>query len=277
MTAFSKGWWLCLPCLFALAACGPRDQGLPNPSTGTGAKANEAKLPTPPKAQPSPAVSKESFDEPVIRASVEVLKAEARVWPALLGSSTCVDLSATERICAGGDAKAANPENEFLVVAVDFRNLGAQTFEVPGGFLEVVYEGEVVRYESVGGGDSAPSIAQPYGRAILRGSFEVPIRVLDSGEFHLRTGELKIPLTFESPAQASERKALAVREAAAQEEVNRAERTRIEANSRKCWALNDKESPEVSEVEFSWYVENCSHMFDVGDYRTYVRYRSQLR
>lgn len=223
---------------------------------------------------PSPVSEAPQAESPVV-AAVSVLKSEAYVWTVLPGPSTCIDISSMDRVCARGEELRPDAGNQFLSVVVDFKNLGPQTFDVPESYLEAVHAGETVRYEAVDTVESSRDVVQPYGNAKLRANFEVPIALLDSAAFSLRSGGIVVPLTFETPEEAIARKASSRASAASQAEIERVARAEIEADYNKCWALNDEGAPQVSENEFDWYVENCSHLFDVGDYRTYRLSRSQ--
>lgn len=208
-------------------------------------------------------------------AQFELLSISARTWTALPGERLCVDESSMKRTCAEvTQSTFASSGSLYLGVQVEVKNLGQSESSFALGQLIANYSGRTYRYERLERSDEGQSIVQPLATTSINGSYEVPIEVLNDAAFVLDVGASDpIKVTFDTPAMQEQQRAANEALAAARNAEAKAADLEEERLYQKCWALNDDSTPLVSREGFDWYVESCSHMYDVGSYEMYLARR----
>lgn len=203
---------------------------------------------------------------------LELQEITAQDLGVLSGGHLCIDESSLKRTCIqSGDNSYPSPDNLFLDVAVRLKNFGDEAVSMERGSLVASYEGRTLRYEPIEREMTTTTDIQALGSAVVHSYFEVPIEVLNEASFALAfsNGEA-MPFSFETPASKDAKKQQAIAEATAKEEGERLLESEKQARYDKCWSLNDRGAPLVSPEDYGWYVENCSHMYSVDAYETYL-------
>jgi hypothetical protein len=212
--------------------------------------------------------------EPVAtKANFELQTIGAYTWTVLSGERLCVDESSMKRTCVEvGESLYPGSGSLFLDVAVELKNLGSEPGNMSAGDLIATYGGKNLRYALIEREQENSVEIPPLGKGMIHAYYEVPIDVLNEATFAVDLGSEKpIGFEFETPNAQEQRKGAMRAAAAMKAEEERALDREQEAVYSKCWALNDRETPMVAREEFGWYVESCSHMYDVGDYETYLK------
>jgi hypothetical protein len=208
-------------------------------------------------------------------ASLELVGIRAETLTVLSGKVIC-NTSATRPTCLDlSESRYPARGSMYLSVAVTVTNNGSEAQEFRMGELAVSLDGRLLRYDAVSGVESADTTIQPLAEGTAKSVFEVPVDVLNRGSFGVVLGGGEpVAFEFDQPSAQEERQAIARAEQAAKEEIENEQERQSNARIDKCWALNRADTPQVSEEEFAWYIENCSNLYDVGTYALYLARRA---
>lgn len=201
----------------------------------------------------------------------ELQKINANIYGVLPGGYACInELSAHPTCVETGKPIYPAAGSKILYLKLEVRNQG----ETPGKLgpvdaLVAKYKGRNYRYSVVG--ESENAVVQPLANGSIHAGFEVPVSMLNDAEFFLSIGGGDLPVAFERPVESEIKLSMQRAQESAKEDDIKKKDADNAAIYKKCWALQDKESPAVSRENYGWYVENCSEMYLVPDYDAYLR------
>lgn len=257
------------PQLVATSSTEPMTQSRRDDSRG---EADQALVQTPmtPAEAPQPAV-----DEPAARlpAQLEVQNIDAFTWTVLAGENLCIETSSLQRSCVEvGDSLYPGTDSMFLDVYVQLKSLADESVSIQAHQLIATLDGRQLRYPVARAIERNMVDLPALGKGSLHAEYEVPVEVLNAATFAIDIGAGDpLEFTFASPAAASSAKKAAQDEAAQQMAEDRLQEAEREAVRTKCWSLNDSTSSVATAEDFQWYIDSCSHLFDVGTFETYQR------